>query len=126
MKIIINRESKTTDGIFGHLSLDWNSFTCVTCENLELEIAAGTYPLTFAYSPHFNRTMPLINVPGRTWTWIHWANFPVQLKGCVAVGEKIDGDAIDTSQVEWDDLWKIINMQAGIQVQINDITKEIT
>ena len=121
MLITIDRKTKTADGIFGSLSLDWNPFMCVTCENLEKEIAAGRWPLTFAYSPHFNRVMPLINVPGRTWTWIHWANFPLQLKGCVAVGQKVDGDAIDTSQVEWDELWGILNMQAGIMVQINDI-----
>lgn len=121
MIITIQRKTKTADGIFGTLTLNWDSFTCVTLENLEDALAPGVWPLTFAYSPHFNRTMPLINVPGRTWTWIHWANFPMQLKGCVAVGEKVDGDAIDTSQVEWNKLWAIINMQAGIKVDLRDI-----
>jgi hypothetical protein len=119
MIVSVTRTHKTSDGIFGKMALDWNPFTCVTLENLQKELAVGTWPLTFSYSPHFNRTMPLINVPGRTWTWIHWANFPIQLEGCVAVGQKMDGDAVDNSQVEWNQLWDILNMQAGITVKIS-------
>jgi hypothetical protein len=121
MNIIIQRKSKSIDGIFGVLTLDWNPFTCVTLENLKDALEPGVWPLTFAYSPHFNRIMPLINVPGRTWTWIHWANFPLQLLGCVAVGQTVDGDAIDTSQIEWNQLWIILNTQPGIKVDIRDI-----
>lgn len=120
MQINIQRTKQTTDGIFGKLTLDWAPFTCVTMENLSKALAIGHWPLTFAYSPHFNRTMPLINVPHRTWTWIHWANAPFQLEGCVSVGLKIDGDAIDTSVDTWNKLWDIINMQAGITVNITE------
>ena len=121
MNIIVQRQSKTSDGLFGKLSLDWNYFTCVTLENLAKELEAGTWPLTYAYSPHFNRQMPLINVPGRTWTWFHWANFPIQLEGCVALGRTVDGDAIDESVAAWNEFWGILNNQSGITVTILDI-----
>lgn len=121
MNIIVQRKSKSIDGIFGVLTLDWNPFTCVTLENLEKAIEPGTWPLTYAYSPHFNRQMPLINVPGRTWTWFHWANFAIQLEGCVALGRTVDGDAIDASVSAWNEFWQILNNQTGITVQIIDI-----
>lgn len=118
MTITVTRKNKTQDGLFGIMTLDWSSFRCVTMENLQKELAVGTWPLTFAYSPHFNRRMPLVNVPHRTWTWIHWANWPMQLEGCIAVGEKKDGDAIDHSVGTWNKLWDIINLQMGIMVKI--------
>lgn len=121
MKIVIQRQSKTSDGLFGTMTLDFNPFICVTLENLKDALPAGVWPLTYAYSPHFNRTMPLINVPGRTWTWIHWANFPLQLLGCVAIGKVIDSDAIDDSVVTWNKFWEILNQQPGIMVDIRDI-----
>lgn len=121
MTITVQRKTKTSDGIFGILTLDWNPFTCVTLENLNKVLEAGVWSLTYAYSPHFNRQMPLINVPGRTWTWFHWANFPIQLEGCIALGRTVDGDAIDDSVAAWNEFWGIINMQAGIKVEINDI-----
>lgn len=129
MLITVNRKTKTADGIFGVLSLDWNPFTCVTLENLSKSIPAGIYELNFTYSPHFNRVMPHIVVPtrdlaagGDAGIRIHWANFPAQLEGCIAVGTDVDGDSIDESLVPFNQLFKILNMQAGLQIQINDIT----
>ena len=128
MLIMINRTKKTEDGIFGQLMLDWNPFTCVTLENLAKSIPAGTYELDFTYSPHFNRVMPHIVVPSRDLAAggdagirIHWANFPAQLEGCIAVGTNVDGDSIDESLVPFNQLYSILNLQAGIQIQINDI-----
>src|SRR5271154_7560091 len=98
MTIIVQRKTKTADGIFGVLTLDWHPFTCVTLENLVKSIPAGIYDLNFTYSPHFNRVMPHIIVPSRdalaggdAGIRIHWANFPTQLDGCIAVGTSVDG-----------------------------------
>lgn len=124
MNVIVQRKSKSSDGIFGVLTLDWtppNPFTCVTTESLEHQIPSGTYTLEFTYSPEFNMTMPLIDVPGRTAIRIHPANFPTQLLGCIAVGQDIDGDAIDNSRTTFNQLNKILNQQAGITITIKDI-----
>lgn len=121
MIMTVQRKSKTADGIFGQLSLDWNSFTCVTCENLKDAIPEGLYPVEFTYSPAFNRMMPLIDVPNRTGIRIHWANFPSQLLGCIAVGTNVDGDSIDESLIPFNQLYNILKLQAGIKIQVNDI-----
>lgn len=126
MKITIQRTKEDPDSTFGTLSLDWNPFMCITLENTKDRLKAGVWPLTFAYSPHFNRQMPLINVPGRTWTWIHWANFFYQLLGCVAVGSTIDGEAIDSSVATWNALMALIEGKTGVTVEILDIPITIT
>lgn len=121
MKITIQRKTQTEDGIFGALSLDWTPFTCVTLENKKMALQVGIWPLTFAYSPHFNREMPLINVPHRTWTWIHWANWPEQLEGCVAVGKDVAGDSIETSVYTWNTLFSLIRGMTGVTIEILNI-----
>jgi hypothetical protein len=109
------------------LFLDWSPFTCVTLENLRDSIPAGMYDLNFTYSPHFNRVMPHILVPSRdalaggdAGIRIHWANFPAQLQGCIAVGTAMDGDSIDESLIPFNQLYAILNLQAGIKVLVND------
>ena len=128
MIITVNRKSKSIDGIFGEMSLDWNPFTCVTLENLNKSIPSGLYDLNFTYSPHFNRVMPHIIVPSRdeqaggdAGIRIHWANFAIQLDGCIAVGTAVDGDSIDESLIPFNQLYAILNLQAGIKVQVIDI-----
>lgn len=120
MLMTLTRKSRTPDGIFGSLSLDWNPFQCVTMENLKEEIPTGTYVIEFTYSPHFNRIMPLVVVPGREGIRIHWANFPAQLLGCIATGTKVDGDSIDASLVPFNKLFTILNMQAGISIEVKE------
>ena len=121
MNVIVQRKSNSADGIFGELSLDWNPFTCVTLENLEKSIPAGKYEVDFTYSPHFNRIMPLILVPGREGVRYHWANFSAQLAGCIALGTNIDGDSIDQSLIPFNQFYAILNQQHGITTEIRDI-----
>lgn len=128
MNIIVQRKSKSIDGIFGVMTLDWNAFTCVTLENLDKCIPKGTYEVDFNYSPHFNRIMPHILVPSRdsasggdAGIRIHWANFPAQLEGCIAVGTAVDGDSIDQSLIPFNQLYAILNQQHGITIEIRDI-----
>jgi hypothetical protein len=72
--------------------------------------------------------MPHIIVPSRdslaggdAGIRIHWANFPAQLEGCIAVGTMVDGDSIDESLIPFNQLYSILNMQAGIKVDVRDI-----
>lgn len=123
MIITVNRKTQTEDGIFGELSIDQHPFKCVTLEKKSKAIGAGTYSVEFTYSPTFNRIMPLINVPGREGIRIHWANYPFQLEGCIAVGDKVDGDAIDDSRTTFNQLWNIINEEKTINIVVNDEVK---
>lgn len=121
MKITVQRKHKTLDGMFGVMTFDWNPFTCYTVENLELEIAPGLYDLIYEYSPHFNKVMPHLVVPGRTFIMIHWANYPNQLEGCIAVGDKEEPDAIDDSIITFNQLAKVLGSSPGIKIEVKDI-----
>jgi hypothetical protein len=121
MRITVQRDRKTVDGMFGDMVLDWNPFTAYVVENLALMIPAGTYPVTFYKSPHFQRVMPHLIVPGRTEIMIHWANWPGQLKGCLALGNAEEPDAVDNSIATWNQFYNLLNMQEGITCQILDI-----
>lgn len=72
--------------------------------------------------------MPHIIVPSRdvaaggdAGIRIHWANFPAQLDGCVAVGTKVDGDSIDQSLIPFNKFYSILNQLHGIKVEVKDI-----
>lgn len=118
--IKVQRETFTSDGIFGTLTLDDHTFTCKTLERKDKAIDAGIYSMEFTYSPAFNRIMPLINVPGREGIRIHWANYPQQLEGCISVGEKIDGDAVDSSRIAFNQLWNVIHDKTPLNIQVLD------
>lgn len=47
--------------------------------------------------------MPHVMVPGRTAIEIHWANYPNQLEGCLALGttEELAADCIEQSKIAW-------------------------
>lgn len=121
--ILVQRERMTTDGLFGSLTVD--SFGCFTVENRLHCIPAGIYDVEFTYSPTFNQTMPLINVPDRTAIRIHPANYPHQLLGCIAVGDKEEPDAVDDSRVTFNQLFKIISGIKDLQIQIKDIEEVV-
>lgn len=119
--VIVQRTKKTVDGILGTLTLDFNPFTCFTIENLKLSIPSGTYPVSFLWSGRFKRMTPHIQVPKRTNIEIHNANYPNQLEGCIAVGDKIDGDAVDDSVKTDQQLEAILKLQNNLKIQIIDI-----
>jgi hypothetical protein len=115
MKITVRRNLKTNDGYFGKLSLDVNPFTCCTVENLLKAIPAGIYKVNFTYSARFQRVMPHIIVPvrdaaagGDAGIRFHSANYPSQLEGCIAVGNKQVGDAVEDSKETFVKLFGII------------------
>ena len=96
MNIKLTRLDYTDKGIFGHM--EWEGFDCVTLENDELEIPAGTYKVTLFDSPRFKRKVPLIHVAGRTLIEIHPGNWETDSKGCILVGENRNGFAIEHSR----------------------------
>lgn len=69
-------------------------FKCCTIERdwvdnkpKESCIPAGSYPLIYEWSPGFKMNLfEMKNVPGRSETKIHIANYATQLLGCIAVG----------------------------------------
>ena len=87
MRLTINRTGATGEALIGRLYVD-GVFECFTLEHLDVCIPAGTYSIEMTYSPAFHRDLPLLDgVPGRSDIRIHPANWPDQLKGCIAVGQ---------------------------------------
>jgi len=80
-------------------------YECVCLElpykNNQNKISAvkpGTYPVVLEYSPAFNMNLwELKNVPSRSESKIHVANYVSQLEGCIAPGlthKDINGDGL--------------------------------
>jgi hypothetical protein len=103
MKITVTRTEKTMDGIKG--TLVCGDLAEVTIENLEHSFPAGTYEMVLDHSPRLGIVTPHILVPerdkaagGDAGIRIHPANYPEQLLGCIAVGDKAEPDAVDHSK----------------------------
>lgn len=122
MVITLIRKNRTNDGIFGMLSLDTDPFKCVTMEIASLCIPVGIYGMDFMWSDHFQQIMPHIIVPGRTAIEIHWANYPSQLEGCIALGTVFDSgnDQIIQSKVSWIGFIKSILNQPNLTLKVNE------
>lgn len=122
MLITVQRTDKSSDGIFGNLSIDSDPFKCITEENLATAILAGVYDVTFMWSDHFGQIMPHILVPNRTAVEVHWANYPNQLEGCLALGttEDMKDDAILESKDAWIGFVKTITDQPALKIKFVD------
>lgn len=120
MIITVTRTNKTTDGLFGNLMIDVDPFKCVTMEIASLCIPAGTYPIEWMWSNHFQQIMPHVIVPGRVAIEQHWANKPDQLEGCQALGTEtqLGADCIDESKDAWIAYVKIILNQPSLMLKI--------
>lgn len=81
------------------------TFTCHTLERSvdgdHCCIPAGTYPVVrdihHPASPNWYACPELRDVPNRSEIQIHIANTVDQLRGCIAVGEAVDGDFLCNS-----------------------------
>lgn len=62
-------------------------------------IPTGRYAVTATYSPHFNRTLPLLNnVPGYSGVRIHPGNTAADTDGCILVGENTAKGRVNNSK----------------------------
>lgn len=122
MIITTVRNYKTIDGIFGILSIDTSAFKCAVAENLLKVIPPGAYDVLFMWSEHFQQIMPHIIVPGRTAIEIHWANWPIQLEGCLALGQDDDkgDDMVTSSKNTWISFVKAISDQPSLKIKITE------
>ncbi len=127
MKIFINRNKKTQDGIFGSLFMDGSLFKCFTCENLAKAILPGIYAVKLDFSPRFNRTIPHVLVPDRdllaggdAGIRIHWGNNPSNYEGCIGVGNGQQGDSIDNTVDTFHKLFYVLKSQDEISLKISE------
>src|SRR5271157_3467634 len=98
--IYLKRGPVTPAGVFGSITLSWDSWTGKSLENTAVIIPTGTFNLEWHVSPHLNNsTVPmLLNVPGRTEILIHWGNVESCSEGCILCGLVQDGNSIDSTQ----------------------------
>ena len=109
--ILIKRIDSSDSGVFGQVTLSWDSWNGVSLERMAVEIPTGTYRLAWHVSPHLNgATVPmLLDVPNRSYILIHWGNTQTCSDGCILVGTMRDGDAIDSTQTACKTLFALIN-----------------
>lgn len=88
---------------------------CFTLENPDYLIPEGEFELVWYSSPRWNQEVPLVyGVPDRSYIEIHPANWPRQLDGCTAVGEKRLTDEIEQSDIAFYDLKAKLNLPCKI------------
>jgi hypothetical protein len=96
MKISLHRTDEftgpeNTQGVHGLWTMP--GFSCFTCENLLLSIPEGLFEVTLDVGTHITYLSPHIHclerdnaAGGDAGLRVHIANFPHELKGCVAPG----------------------------------------
>jgi hypothetical protein len=92
MELLLQRDSYTTLSTQGKLSKEG----VFLAETLELPkkdglpgsaIPAGRYRVTVAFSPHFQRRMPLlVGIPNRSEIEMHWGDYVEDTRGCILMG----------------------------------------
>lgn len=83
--------AQTQNGIIhGSLLLQVGNsvFKCDTVENEEYSIPDGSYKTTLELSKRFQRLVPMLQVPGRTYIEIHPSSKPLGLRGCIGVSSE--------------------------------------
>lgn len=113
----IKRLRTSKDAIFGEIVVD-GKWVCYSMERTAVAIPLGSYNATMELSPHFGFATPHLDVPNRTYIEVHPANYPSQLQGCIAVGQQIDGDALDNSRAAFDSLAKLLPPEAPFLVSV--------
>ena len=90
--MILQRVASSDKGTFGTLVIDNLPF-CVTMELPWKDnqpqiscIPVGTYRWKKHKSPSKGEVIWIQNVPNRSWIYIHVANWPSEVRGCIGVG----------------------------------------
>jgi Family of unknown function (DUF5675) len=126
MNMLLTRTEKTNDGIKGNLLC--GDLQEVTIENLEHSFSSGIYDVTIDKSPRLGIFTPHIRVPDRDQAAggdagirIHPANYPEQLLGCIAVGDKAEYDAVDHSKDAFARLMTVLEpLNEPITITVNE------
>lgn len=105
MLVTVTRNPAWSDATSTEGALDIDGLFCVyTLENTQFLIPEGEYDLVWYDSPRWKQKVPLVDVPGRTFIELHPANWPRQLDGCTAVGERRLTDMIEQSDLAFNEL----------------------
>jgi hypothetical protein len=115
LRIIRNPSLQTTDALFGSMDYDGMAIG-VTMERTAAAIPEGEYRGCKRESAHFGMLVVGIDVPNRTNIECHPANYPSQLLGCVAIGGRQDGDALDNSRDAFDRMMAAVPDQFTVRV----------
>lgn len=113
MKMELQRLKMEGGATVGKLTIPDRGFSCFTLEDVvrqdpdpstpqneakvygETAIPAGTYPVKLTLSPRFKKLLPrILNVPGFDGILIHKGNGPEDTKGCILVGDQVQGGRI--------------------------------
>lgn len=101
LQIKRNPKMTTATALFGTMVYN-GTIIGVTMERTAVAIPEGVYRGCKRDSAHFDMRVVGIDVPNRTNIECHPANYPSQLLGCIAIGDKQDGDALDNSRDAFD------------------------
>lgn len=128
MDIRIDWTKKTTDGLFGKLSVvdgEEVKLSTVCDTNLKLRILDGLYTAKIDMSPRLQYLCPHIKVPlrdeeagGDAGLRVHKANAPSQSLGCIFPGEQVDGDAVDDAKDAFHDIMALLSKDTEFTVMI--------
>ena len=82
-------------------------------------IPAGTYRITFEYSPKYKRRMPYLHdVPHFLGILIHWGNTEKDSAGCIIVGENRVKGKVLNSHATFGRLYALLEKEKEITIQI--------
>jgi hypothetical protein len=128
VKIDVLRKRETPQSVSGEMWVD-GQFECFTLEPARVNpvheghpcIPVGVYKVILTPSPRLGYVTPeLLDVPGRTAIRIHIANFPRELLGCTAVGDKAVADMVLESKDAFGKLMDLLKTADGITAEYHD------
>jgi hypothetical protein len=115
MELLLQRDSYTTLSTQGKLSKEG----VFLAETLELPkkdglpgsaIPAGRYRITVAFSPHFQRRMPLlVGIPNRSEIEMHWGDYVEDTRGCILMGLTRGANAIYRTRDAFAEVFPLID-----------------
>lgn len=135
MEISVKRIIFNDDATIGKISMP--DFSCYSLEPTMREekgvpveqwkvadktaIPVGRYRLTYTWSPHFNRPMPLVNdVPGFSAVRVHWGNSARDTDACTLTGVTHGDDDVEQSRAAFERFDAIVKpaVDSGEEVYI--------
>jgi hypothetical protein len=132
VKLVLQRQQESVLSTQGELTAE-QGHLCFTLERPGEQfptefhrIPAGKYSILIYPSPHFQRLMPLLAVPGHVGIEIHWGNIPGASQGCILVGLENGEDAIFHTRDAFDFLFPPIENAVhaeGCSIEVLDVER---